>query len=415
MARAKAIEEDAIVTSIGSCTPDTMEETSTVVKKTETVVEPTQKKRRGRPPKNAQPVAPVSEEAVTEVANTEPADVYEGSALCGEEPSGITEETPVAEKKKPGRKPKVVVDEEPEIPSGPVNKGRWSSPRSISIPKTDREEMYIEICYLTDALGTRPQSKTLLSDHLGKLASKEQLEEELADLDEMGVEPEAKFQKPLIYPKGRFLYDKVHNRYIDISDKIFEIQQDEDTGEYFYRNAGSDDEWTQGVIVDNVPFYYDYQIRGFMKDACGLLRKVDADTVSKKTTAYKATIDGNIFVHPRRIAIQLADNFIEEDGYTETPVYDENGNLRVLERPIRITNRQGVTTAIAASEMIPAGSTMKFQITMNSKKLKAAVVEWLGCGNEHGISGWRNSGKGSFIWRELKPDWTPYEDDEVSD
>lgn len=43
------------------------------------------------------------------------------------------------------------------------------------------------------------------------------------------------------------------------------------------------------------PFLWDYQIKGFFKDACGMLRRADG-TESKKIKAYKKEIDGLIFV-----------------------------------------------------------------------------------------------------------------------
>ena len=45
------------------------------------------------------------------------------------------------------------------------------------------------------------------------------------------------------------------------------------------------------------PILYDYQIKGFFKDSCGVLRKVKG-TKSEKIKAYKKEIDGLVFVSP---------------------------------------------------------------------------------------------------------------------
>ena len=42
---------------------------------------------------------------------------------------------------------------------------------------------------------------------------------------------------------------------------------------------------------NGVPIYWDYQIKGFFKDACGMLRKVTGSK-SSKIKAYKKEIDG---------------------------------------------------------------------------------------------------------------------------
>ena len=54
---------------------------------------------------------------------------------------------------------------------------------------------------------------------------------------------------------------------------------------------------------DGKPFIWDYQIKGFFKDACGVLKKVTG-TESAGIKAYKKEIDGLIFVFARKIPIQ---------------------------------------------------------------------------------------------------------------
>lgn len=62
------------------------------------------------------------------------------------------------------------------------------------------------------------------------------------------------------------------------------------------------------------PILYDYQIKGFFKDSCGMLSRIGGKTEtskkkavneSGKLTAYKKVIDGLIFVSPRMIPIHV--------------------------------------------------------------------------------------------------------------
>lgn len=127
------------------------------------------------------------------------------------------------------------------------------------------------------------------------------------------------------------------------------------------------------------PFIYDYQIKGFFKDACSSLARVP-NTKSSKLKAYKKIIDGIIFVHPRKIAIHL------------------NGELGECQRPLRAQTAQGERVALACSETVPEGSTIEFEIELLDEGTEAIVKEWLNYGKLRGIGQWRNSGKGRFTW-----------------
>ena len=127
------------------------------------------------------------------------------------------------------------------------------------------------------------------------------------------------------------------------------------------------------------PCLWDYQIKGFFKDACGMLRRAPG-TKSRKLSAYKKVIDGLIFVTPRQIALQ----------------YD--GELGHCQRPLRAQTAQGERVALARSETVPAGSIIEFEVTALDGKLLDLVCEWLDYGEMRGLGQWRNSGKGCFIW-----------------
>ncbi|MDR1516469.1 MAG: hypothetical protein LBS45_12325 [Synergistaceae bacterium] len=135
-------------------------------------------------------------------------------------------------------------------------------------------------------------------------------------------------------------------------------------------------------LPDGTPFFWDYQIKGFFKDACGMLARVkdkDNATESSKLKAYRKEIDGLVFVQPRNIPIKVS------------------GPLSVLERPLRIS---GLTerVALAISETVPVGSVMEFEVTLLKPSLDKLVIEWLDYGVLRGLSQWRNAGWGRFTY-----------------
>ena len=136
-------------------------------------------------------------------------------------------------------------------------------------------------------------------------------------------------------------------------------------------------------LDDGTPFLYDYQIKGFLKDTVGGLRKVK-NTQSSKIKAYKKEIDKLIFPEPRCIPILF------------------DGNITESQRPLRAQTMQGERVSLAISESTPAGATVEFTITMLSDEHEALVRECLDYGRFSGIGQWRNSGKGRFTWEEIE-------------
>lgn len=137
------------------------------------------------------------------------------------------------------------------------------------------------------------------------------------------------------------------------------------------------------------PVLYDYQIKGFFKDSCGMLARVGGKTEtgkkravneSGKLSAYKKVIDGLIFPQLRMIPIKV------------------NGKIGDCQRPLRAQTAQGERVSLANSEEIPAGSTCEFEILLMDESLENAVLEWLDYGVLRGIGQWRNSGKGRFTF-----------------
>lgn len=122
---------------------------------------------------------------------------------------------------------------------------------------------------------------------------------------------------------------------------------------------------------------FDYQVKGFFKDACGILRMCD-DTESGKVKAYKKCIDGAIFVYPRMIRLNLP----------------EGKGIGYCERPLRAETMQGPRVSLAKSETVPEGTTFEFEVEILKRDLTKAVVEWLEYAEKRGFGQWRNSGKG---------------------
>jgi len=139
------------------------------------------------------------------------------------------------------------------------------------------------------------------------------------------------------------------------------------------------------------PFVWDYQVKGFLKDACSMLRRVPDSLTAKESTkkggllkAYKKVIDGLIFVHPRKIV----------------PVLPEGGKIEEYERPLRGQTAQGERIALAHSETIPAGTTLDLAIEVLNPALEPVVREWLDYGALRGLGQWRNASWGRFDWEE---------------
>ncbi len=133
---------------------------------------------------------------------------------------------------------------------------------------------------------------------------------------------------------------------------------------------------------DGNPIVWDYQVRGFFKDACGMLRRVPK-TKSSAMKAYKKNIDGLIFVKERKIPIRF------------------DGEMGDCQRPLRAQTAQGERVALAASETVPAGAVMEFTVQTLLDEDMDAVREWLDYGMMRGLGQWRNSGKGRFRWEEI--------------
>lgn len=133
------------------------------------------------------------------------------------------------------------------------------------------------------------------------------------------------------------------------------------------------------------PIMWDYQIKGFFKDSCQMLRKVPGSECSK-IKAFKKEIDGLVFVYPRQIPIKF------------------DGEIGICERPLRAQTAQGERIALASSESIPAGATLEFEIKLMLDSHEKFILECLDYGQDRGLGQWRNSGCGKVVYEAYDED-----------
>ena len=117
------------------------------------------------------------------------------------------------------------------------------------------------------------------------------------------------------------------------------------------------------------PILYDYQIKGFFKDSCGMLGRIGGKTEigkkkavneSGKLTAYKKVIDGLIFIQPRMIPIHV------------------NGEITGVPAPASRTDRAG-----RAGETSPTASRFQLVRPASLKSFFWTILTRRSC-----VSGW---------------------------
>lgn len=277
----------------------------------------------------------------------------------------------------------------------------WSNQRTNQVTGF---RFYIRCRTTRETLGTQPGNPQLHHDFIeSKNPNLDKVGEEEAALaitltDE--TTDEIMEKQMTVFPQARFFFG-VDGR---IYDPIYDIIPEDLDGEFKV-----------------TPFLYDYQMRGSFKESINMLTKASGGKKAVKEdesgakydcaniSNYKKTVDGNWFVINRKIPMILPETYIDDMG-REISTYDENGNLRVLQRPLRAETPKGPRTALASSEIIPAGTEFYFGIQLlNIKDLKACL-ETLDYKELMGMLQWRGGGKGTFIWTLANKDGVPYED-----
>lgn len=195
------------------------------------------------------------------------------------------------------------------------------------------DKYHIALTFLEPLLGTAPLNKELYGDYIATKA-----------------------------PEG-----------CDTSDELYSIEELVEKGTTGFHRLG-----------DGTPVLYDYMVKGFFKDACGMLARVP-ESASSKVRAYKKIIDGLVFVAPRRIPIAL-------NGF----------QIGILERPLRAQTAQGERVALARSEMIPDGTSIAFDVLILGQVKEGLLCEWLEYGALRGLGQWRNGSYGRFAYELSK-------------
>jgi hypothetical protein len=139
---------------------------------------------------------------------------------------------------------------------------------------------------------------------------------------------------------------------------------------------------------DGKPIVWDYQIKGFIKEAVGILLELNGDEIKVGKTklskfTHKRIVDNYIFVTPRQI-----------------PIAGELGEVCV--RPLRADTMKGERVSLASSETVKAGAVIECEISTLAPSLTELIRQCLDYGKNKGLGQWRNSGKGRFTWEEIK-------------
>ena len=139
------------------------------------------------------------------------------------------------------------------------------------------------------------------------------------------------------------------------------------------------------------PHLWDYQFKGFFKEACEQM--INSDTMTKEELKglrltqylYKKTIDKQVFVMPRKVYLVLPKN--------------ASTKLAFIERPLKAQTMRGERICLARSESAPPETTVNIEILCLNKKLKPFIKQWLNFGALSGMGQWRSSGMGRFSWK----------------
>lgn len=147
-------------------------------------------------------------------------------------------------------------------------------------------------------------------------------------------------------------------------------------------------------LPDETPFLWNYQVKGFLKEAASCMGKADGSKTGPVAWGIKSTIDNLVFISQRTVPLAVP----------------EGEPIRVLQRPLRAETAQGPRVALASSEMLPAGTTASFDVTLLAERTKKTstrpsvsfvemLCEWLSYGLLKGIGQWRNGSYGTFRCR----------------
>lgn len=144
-------------------------------------------------------------------------------------------------------------------------------------------------------------------------------------------------------------------------------------------------------LEDDKPFKWDYQIKGFFKEACetmimtDVMKQEELKKVRLTKYLFKKTIDKMIHIAPRKVFYQIP----------------EGGKITINERPLRKENFKGGKVALARSEELPIGTKLVFEIIVRNPNLEQFIKPWLDEGKFSGFGQWRSASWGRFEWKDV--------------
>jgi len=149
---------------------------------------------------------------------------------------------------------------------------------------------------------------------------------------------------------------------------------------------------------DGAIMLWDYQVKGFLKEACQQM--INSDTMKKEELKkyrlsqymYKKTIDQQIFVFPRRIHLEIPEGAKLEIVYRAS-------DGKFVERPLRGTTMRGERICLARSESVPPGTHFNIEVKCLNKNLVEFIPQWMAYGALLGLGQWRSSGMGRFEFK----------------
>lgn len=133
-------------------------------------------------------------------------------------------------------------------------------------------------------------------------------------------------------------------------------------------------------LADGTPHFWDYHIRGFLKESAAAI-------TGKALTAYKSKIDRWVFVGPRRLP------FYRDGAVILSPESK-------CERIVRAMTMQGPRTTPKKSETMLPGASLRFTITvlpLGEREFTSEVLKsWFDYGQYCGFGEWRSGSNGRF-------------------
>jgi hypothetical protein len=153
--------------------------------------------------------------------------------------------------------------------------------------------------------------------------------------------------------------------------------------------------YSQEPETSGKPIIYDYQVKGFFKEACSSLTKMGKDEFqSGRIRNFKKVITQMIFPGPRHIVLMPPENRKEDPNIVD-----------IFSRPLRAQTPKGEVSSLVSSERVPKGTWFDVETEILGKTFDAddyvidmldLVQEFLWFGKYMGLGQWRSGGWGRF-------------------